>query len=53
MIQNMPILMNYREKSIHFGVDALKMRRDMVPDIDRLFAIPSAELRNVGHSCVI
>ena len=53
MVEDVPVLMDYREKSIHLGVNSIEMRRDMIADIDWLFAIPSTELSDVRYGCMI
>lgn len=53
MIQNFPILVDYRKESIHLIGDFLEMGREVIPHIDRLLAVTSSKLRNISDSRVI
>lgn len=53
MVQNLPILVDDGKESVHLIGDFLKVRREVIPDIDRLLAVASAKLGNIRNSRVI
>src|ERR1039458_8334983 len=53
MIQNIPILVDDRKKTVHLIGDVLKVRREVIPDIDWLFAVAPSKLGNIRDSRVI
>jgi len=53
MIQNLPILVDYRKESIHLIGDFLEVWREVIPHIDRLLAVTSPKLRNISDGRVI
>ncbi|MGB7232332.1 MAG: hypothetical protein WBD19_11715 [Candidatus Acidiferrum sp.] len=53
MIDNRPILMDHRKKSIHQVRNLLEVRRNMVPDINWILAESPSKLSNVGYCSVI
>ena len=53
MIQNLPVLVDYRKESIHLIGDFLEVGRAVIPHIDRLLAVTSPKLRNISDSRVV
>jgi hypothetical protein len=53
MIQDLPILVDYRKESIHLIGDFLEVGREVIPHIDRLLAVTSSKLRNISDGRVI
>ena len=53
MIQNLPILVDYRKESIHLIGDVLEVGWEVIPDVDRLLAVTSSKLRNISDGRVV
>jgi hypothetical protein len=49
VVQDIPILMDKREKPIHFIRNIFEMRRLMIAYIDRLLPVTSPELSDICH----
>src|ERR1035438_8160196 len=53
LIQNSPVLVDYGKEAIHLIGNFLEVRREVISHIDRLLAVTSSKLRNIGDGCVV
>src|ERR1700730_5639492 len=53
MIHDRPVLVNYREESIHFVRNVLEVRRNVVSYVDRFFAVSASELCDIRDRSVV
>jgi len=53
MIPHRPILVYHRKEPIHFIGNCFEVRRKMVPNVYRLFAVTASKLGNVCDRSVI
>ncbi len=53
MILNGPVLMDKREEPIHLVRNILEVWRTMISDVNWLFTVTAAKLRNICHGRLI
>lgn len=53
VVDDMPVLVNDREEAVHLLFHDPVVRRNVVPDVDRLLAIAPAKLRDIRNRDVV
>ena len=53
MVNDRPVFVHHRKEPIHQVRYVFEVRRNVVTNINRLFAVTSSELRNVSDRCVV
>ncbi len=53
MIGNGPVFMYERKETIHQIGHLIEVGRNMIPDQNRFFAIPTTKLGNVSHCSIV